>query len=98
MFAKQERVESLMETDKKIELLVTKERSQDIDGTKLFELANEYGRSVRLGTTNDQLKVTFSFNRKETKKESYGLVSNFKKEMKNLNQVEEVDHANEKEN
>src|SRR5699024_3402248 len=37
MFAKQERVESLMETDKKIELLVTKERSQDIDGTKLFE-------------------------------------------------------------
>src|SRR5699024_11731716 len=58
MFAKQERVESLMETDKKIELLVTKERSQDIDGTKLFELANEYGRCVRLGTTNDQLKVT----------------------------------------
>src|SRR5699024_635382 len=53
MFAQQERVESLMETDKKIELLVTKERSQDIGGTKLFELANEYGRSVRLRTTND---------------------------------------------
>src|SRR5699024_738446 len=81
MNAQQERVESLMETDKKIELLVTKERSQDIDGTKLVELANEYGRSVRLGTTNDQLKVTFSFNKKETKKERYELVSNFIKEM-----------------
>jgi len=94
MFAKQERVESLMETDKKIELLVTKERSQDIDGTKLFELANEYGRSVRLGTTNDQLKVTFSFNRKETKKERYELVSNFIKEMTHINRVEEVEPSN----
>src|SRR5690625_4040140 len=94
MFAKQERVESLMETDKKIELLVTKERSQDIDGTKLLELANEYGRSVRLGTTNDQLKVTFSFNRKETKKERYELVSNFIKEMTHINRVEEVEPSN----
>lgn len=94
MFAKEERVESLMETNKKIELLVTKERSHDIDGTKLFELANEYGRSVRLGTTNDQLKVTFSFNRKETKKERYELVSNFIKEMTHINRVEEVEPSN----
>src|SRR5690625_7596870 len=57
MFAKQEREESLMKTDNKIELLVTTQTSQDIDGTKWFELDNEYGRSVRLGTTKDQLKL-----------------------------------------
>src|SRR5699024_8569632 len=44
MLAKEERVESIKETEKKIELLVTNERSKDIDGTKLFELANHFGR------------------------------------------------------
>lgn len=94
MLAKKERVESLMETDKKIELLVTKERSQDIDGTKLFELATKYGRSVRLGTANNQLKVIFSFEKKEPKTTRYERVSKFIEEMTHINRIEEVEPSN----
>src|SRR5699024_1087709 len=49
-YAIKERIESITEYGKKIELLVDEQRSQQIDGSKLFELANSFGRSVQLGT------------------------------------------------
>ncbi len=94
MLAKKERIELVSETKKEIELLVTKERSQDIDGTKLFELANEYGRSVRLGTANNQLKIIFAFNNKETKTARYEKIIKFIEEMTHINRVEEVETSN----
>lgn len=94
MLAKAERVESLNETDKQIELLVTEERSQDIDGTKLFELANQYGRSVRLGTANNKLKVVFAFRKTDRPTKRYELVSKFIKEMTHINRIEEVETSN----
>ena len=39
------------------------EQSQQIDGAKLFELANEYGRTIQLGTEGRQLKIVFQFSR-----------------------------------
>ncbi|MUV38026.1 UvrABC system protein [Lentibacillus sp. JNUCC-1] len=57
MLAKRERVESVREVNKKIELLIEANRSQRIDGAKLFQLANEFGRHVQLGTEDKQLKV-----------------------------------------
>src|SRR5699024_206179 len=59
MIAKRERIASIHEKNKKIELLVDENRSQQIDGAKLFELANEFGRDVQLGTENNQLKIIF---------------------------------------
>ncbi|HLR08580.1 MAG TPA: transcription-repair coupling factor [Bacillota bacterium] len=59
MLAKRERIASIHEKNKKIELLVDENRSQQIDGAKLFELANEFGRDVQLGTENNQLKIIF---------------------------------------
>src|SRR5699024_5517069 len=59
MHAKRERVESIRVKNKKVELLVEEDRSQEIDGSKLFELANTFGRDVQLGTDNNKLKVTF---------------------------------------
>ncbi|RKQ33031.1 transcription-repair coupling factor [Oceanobacillus halophilus] len=61
MYAKKERVESIVEKNKKITLLVEEERSQKIDGSKLFELANEFGRNVQLGTENNKLKIVFKY-------------------------------------
>ncbi|KGP71842.1 transcription-repair coupling factor [Pontibacillus yanchengensis] len=65
LYAKQERIESISEKNKKIELLMEAQTSQQIDGAKLFELANQYGRMIQLGTEDQQLKVTFQFNRKD---------------------------------
>ena len=80
MYAKQERVESISEKNKKIELLVDENRSQQIDGAKLFELANEFGRNVQLGTENSKLKITIKWTG-ETKHKRYDTVESF---IKNL--------------
>lgn len=61
--AKDQRVESIKETKKTIELLVEAETSQTIDGEKLFAYANDYGRIMQLGTDNQQLKISFHWDR-----------------------------------
>ncbi|SFK57551.1 transcription-repair coupling factor (superfamily II helicase) [Halobacillus dabanensis] len=74
--AKKARIESVTEKKKKIEMLMESEQSQQIDGTKLFEFANTYGRMVQLGTEDSQLKVTFTWDRK-TEFKRYELVEEF---------------------
>ncbi|GEN55342.1 transcription-repair coupling factor [Halobacillus faecis] len=74
--AKRSRIESVTEKKKKIEMLMEAEQSQQIDGTKLFEFANQYGRMVQLGTEDSQLKVTFTWDRK-TEFKRYELVEEF---------------------
>ncbi len=32
-----------------------------VDGSKLFELANEFGRNVQLGTENNKLKIIITW-------------------------------------
>ncbi|MFC0525649.1 transcription-repair coupling factor [Pontibacillus salicampi] len=66
LHAKKERIESITEKNKKIELVMETEASQSIDGAKLFELANQYGRLIQLGTEETKLKMTFQFNRKDS--------------------------------
>ncbi|WP_373894542.1 transcription-repair coupling factor [Virgibacillus sp. CBA3643] len=75
MYAKRERVESISEKNKKIELLVDENRSQQIDGSKLFELANNFGRAVQLGTENSKLKIIFKYT-VESRHDRYGAVEN----------------------
>ncbi|SEB20094.1 transcription-repair coupling factor (superfamily II helicase) [Thalassobacillus cyri] len=64
MHAKQARIEAVSETKRKIELVMEAEASQEIDGAKLFDLANSYGRMVQLGTEDQKLKVTFQWDKK----------------------------------
>ncbi|WJE15889.1 transcription-repair coupling factor [Halobacillus sp. ACCC02827] len=64
LYAKRARIEAITERKQKIELLMESEQSQQVDGAKLFEFANKYGRMVQLGTEETKLKVTISWNRK----------------------------------
>lgn len=93
MVAKRERIEKITETKRKIELLVEEKRSQLIDGSKLFELANEYGRGVRLGTDQNQLKIVFDWN-KETLEERYNKVITFIKQLSRVDRQEQKELSN----
>ncbi|MGY0694529.1 transcription-repair coupling factor [Virgibacillus sp. FSP13] len=80
MYAKQEKVESISEKNKKVELLVEDGRSQGIDGSKLFTLANTFGRGVQLGTENQKLKVVFNWS-KENRYKRYEVIEDFIKQL-----------------
>ncbi|GGA70926.1 transcription-repair coupling factor [Ornithinibacillus halotolerans] len=82
--AKKERVESIHEKNNKIELLVSEERSQLIDGSKIFELANEYGREIMLGTEQNKLKVMYRYS-KENKFKRYDTIKDFIGKMDKIN-------------
>lgn len=84
MLAKRERVEHIHETPGKIELLVEADRSQQIDGGKLFDLATQYGRTVQLGTEGDKLKIKFVISQ-DTRDKRYDVVCDF---MDKLTKVE----------
>lgn len=83
-YGRNERVEAITEKPKKIELLIEEERSQGIDGAKLFEVANEFGRNISLGTENTKLKVVITWT-KDTKHERFDIAENFIKELANVN-------------
>lgn len=82
--AKKERIESIVEKNYKIEMLVTEDRSQLIDGAKIFELANEYGREIMLGTEGNKLKIMYRFS-KDTKVNRYDTVKDFIGKMDKIN-------------
>ncbi|RDW15307.1 transcription-repair coupling factor [Oceanobacillus arenosus] len=84
MYARKERVESITEKGNKIILLIEENRSQQIDGSKLFELAGEFGRGVQLGTENTKLKIVFQ-STKETDHRKYQTVEAFMKKLKIVN-------------
>ncbi|HLR79510.1 MAG TPA: transcription-repair coupling factor [Bacillota bacterium] len=84
MLAKREGVESITEKNKKIELLITENRSQQIDGAKLFEVASEFGRQVLLGTEHNKLKITFQTARKN-KYNRYAIVGDFMNKLTSVN-------------
>ncbi|RCW63049.1 transcription-repair coupling factor [Saliterribacillus persicus] len=76
LVAKKERIESVSELKRKIEIIVEEEQSQQLDGAKLFEFANEYGRAIQLGTENRKLKVTFQL-KDQSDPNRYNLVERF---------------------
>ncbi|WP_284140725.1 MULTISPECIES: transcription-repair coupling factor [unclassified Virgibacillus] len=76
VIAKREHVESITEKNGKIELLLSEDRSQRVDGAKLFEIANEYGRSIQLGTEHSKLKIVYQTSRNNAF-QRYDTVQNF---------------------
>src|SRR5690625_617101 len=95
MVAKEQRVESIVEQNKRIELTIEDERSQKVDGTKLFMLANEYGRQVQLGTEGNNLRVIFKW-KNETTEERYDIVGTFIDKLSEVN-VDETANGETKE-
>jgi len=73
MYATRERVESINETKQKIEIIIDENRSQQIDGAKLFEVAHAFGRMIQLGTEQNKLKIVVKWNR-EQKDRRYEIV------------------------
>ncbi|GGK01119.1 transcription-repair-coupling factor [Lentibacillus kapialis] len=82
--AKYQRVESISEKPKKIEVIVSQNRSQQVDGSKLFTLANQFGREVQLGTAGNKLKIMYKW-RQDTQHQRYERLENF------INQLSDVD-------
>ncbi|MFD1039879.1 transcription-repair coupling factor [Virgibacillus byunsanensis] len=87
MLAKREKVESVTEKNKKIELLIDENRSKQIDGSKLFELANAFGRGIQLGTENNKLKITFTGS-KDTKHKRYDIMEDIIDKLSTVDRVE----------
>ncbi|WP_059105305.1 transcription-repair coupling factor [Shouchella shacheensis] len=53
-----ERVEKIAESKDTVTILLTPEATKAMDGSKLFEIANEQGRAITLGTQGEQIKFT----------------------------------------
>lgn len=87
MYAKREKIELISEQPNKIVVVVSEERSQQIDGSKLFDLANSFGRIVQLGTEGQKLKITFN-RLSQTGHERYDIVGEFIDKLEHVNRDE----------
>ncbi len=86
-YGRKERVEFITEKKGKLELLLEEERSQQIDGAKLFELAVSFGRHIQLGTEHTKLKIVITWT-KETEHERYQVAENIMKRLSEVNRDE----------
>ncbi|MBU8710837.1 transcription-repair coupling factor [Bacillus subtilis] len=58
VYARQERVELIKQDKDAVRLTISEEASAEIDGQKLFELGNKYGRQIGLGMEGKKLKIS----------------------------------------
>jgi len=79
MHAKKQRVQSITEAPQKITMLLDEERSQEIDGSKLFEAANQFDRQVSLGTENQNLKAGIKWSKDKAYKRHDTVIEFIKK-------------------
>ncbi|KGX85482.1 transcription-repair coupling factor [Pontibacillus litoralis] len=77
------RIETITEKNNKIQMVMEEEASQKIDGSKLFTIANQYGRTIQLGTDDRKLKITFQIN-SSNKANRYEVIHAFFKDMEQL--------------
>ncbi|WP_223703313.1 transcription-repair coupling factor [Sutcliffiella deserti] len=56
-FGLEEKVASIKQTKQELTILLSEEASEVIDGQKLFQLGNQYGRMVSLGMDGKRLKI-----------------------------------------
>ncbi|MFV8829734.1 transcription-repair coupling factor [Alkalihalobacterium sp. APHAB7] len=57
LYAKEEKVSEITQTKDNCTIMLTEEKSKRMDGAKLFELVNQLGRAVTLGTSGEKIKV-----------------------------------------
>ncbi|HLS06844.1 MAG TPA: transcription-repair coupling factor [Bacillota bacterium] len=83
-YAVQERIESITETAQKIEIFLDEERSQKIDGAKLFDIAHSFGRNIQLGSAQNKIKIVFRWS-KDTFDKRYDVVIEFLQHLAHVN-------------
>ncbi|SDI96200.1 transcription-repair coupling factor [Alteribacillus bidgolensis] len=66
--ARENGIESIVQESGKTILLIAEETSKNIDGSKLFEAVNEFGREVGLGTSGQKIKLVLHQNRMSGKR------------------------------
>lgn len=81
--AKRHRVETIREVKNKLTIIFEEKMSQEIDGEKLFSYAVDFGRMILLGTEQNKLKITFTF-QKNIHPERYRYVRSFLTALENL--------------
>jgi transcription-repair coupling factor (superfamily II helicase) len=86
LYGRKERVEFITEKKNEIELLLEEERSAKVDGAKLFEVANEFGRNVQLGTENKKLKIIITWS-KATKHQRFQVTEEVIKRLSEVNRT-----------
>ncbi len=59
VYAKYERVELIKQDKDAVRLTISEEASAEIDGQKLFELGNKYGRQIGLGMEGKNSKSPY---------------------------------------
>ncbi len=57
LLASQEKIETITEDQQQCSLVLTEAESQRIDGVKLFELINQMGRDISVGTAGQKIKI-----------------------------------------
>ncbi|SFF03534.1 transcription-repair coupling factor [Alteribacillus iranensis] len=63
ILAKDHGIESILQEKQKTTLLLTEETTQQIEGAKLFNLVNEMGREVGIGTSDNKIKLAIHQNK-----------------------------------
>ncbi|MDQ0216193.1 transcription-repair coupling factor (superfamily II helicase) [Oikeobacillus pervagus] len=60
IFAQKMKMESIKQLKDKITMYMSEEGTQNIDGSKVFSLCNEYGRNIGLGMEGAKLMITMN--------------------------------------
>lgn len=81
--AKKHYVETIKEVKNKITIIFNEKMSREVDGEKLFNYAVDFGRMIMLGTEQNKLKITFTF-QKNTLPDRYQYVRSFLTAIENL--------------
>ncbi|MCF6411918.1 transcription-repair coupling factor [Pseudalkalibacillus salsuginis] len=64
LYAEQEKIEKIEQNKtNEVHILISKEMTQQLDGSKLFDIVNKIGRHVNLGMVQDQIKVIINHKR-----------------------------------
>ena len=66
--AKLEKVEVIKQMKQEVTILISEEASNEIDGNKLFQLGNKYGRMISLGMEGKKLKIVINIKGASTQK------------------------------
>jgi transcription-repair coupling factor (superfamily II helicase) len=89
VYAAENGVESVMQSKTEISILLTEKASAEIDGQKLFQLGNEFGRMMGFGMEGNRVKVVANINRlKEA--EWLPMILKFVKNLKDVRKEQKV--------
>ncbi|WP_078543201.1 transcription-repair coupling factor [Litchfieldia alkalitelluris] len=60
VYAIKEQVDSIKQNKQEVTILISEQGSQKLDGQKLFQLSNQFGRMISLGMEGSQLKIVLT--------------------------------------